>query len=119
MDLRDYPELYLSNFQASSGTITANGGSGGVQSTQALAHYQGNNGVRVSCGGTFNDGDRDEYGSWWAYGGQAGAFGNGGRGGAYSITCTAGGVGAGGGSNVVGSGDAASGGRGQLVVSWS
>ncbi len=86
--------------------------------------YLGNGNSRNSCGGTFTDGwycyDVDGW-SEIAYGGQAGAFGNGGNGICYANGGT-GGIGAGGGSafdgDLVHTLYSGAGGRGQLVLSW-
>lgn len=99
--------------------IIALGGAGGVYGSGS-GHYMGNGSSKVSCGGTFNDGIQGTYGSWIAGGGEAGAFGNGGRGGNNTVACQAGGIGAGGGAstNASPAGFSHAGGRGQCVVSW-
>lgn len=95
--------------------VTALGGVGGVS-----GHYMGNGASRITCGGTFSDGVKATYGSWTGGGGEAGAFGNGGRGGNNTVASQAGGIGAGGGASTNSSpaGYSHAGGRGQCVVSW-
>jgi hypothetical protein len=105
------------------GAVTANGGAAGVFG----GGYAGNGGALVSaCGaGTFYHGTSREatYGTPFAYGGQASAFGNGGNAGlSNSGGAAAGGVGAGGGGCVDFIGSVAAsgaGGRGQVRISWS
>jgi len=89
-------------------TVTANGGLGGQTDETS---YKGNSETITTCGGSFNDGSK----SGNAYGGQAGAFGNGGDG-AYE-NAPNGGIGAGGGGSQNYT-EGGNGGNGRVVVDW-
>ena len=114
--------------QTTFGPLTAGGGregySGYYHPVEEDITYRGNGGSRTTCGGTFYDGIQDHHvganGVYYAWGGEAGAFGDGGRG-VYYNPGGAGGVGAGGGgtTRTVGGGErTGAGGRGQIRLSW-
>lgn len=114
--------LYSAGVQGGSTSFNGEvlpGGIGGEYSTTTMnLKYEGNEGIFVSpCGDEYKDGKQIFAGTW---GGEAGAFGDGGFSQSNHISGGNGGIGAGGGSIAHSSGATSGrGGNGRVTITWN